>query len=195
MLDEPLAALDRALRVDLQEELRERIHGAGIPAIYVTHDQEEALIVSDYLALLHDGQIVQSGLTADVFKYPCNRWVASFLGMTNFIEGEVISTVPLTVKTSLGIFKPDPSHLAGNIKTGTRITLLLKPSGLSIVDQEDENNVTGLVKQCDFRGDHYRLLLETQSGKVLEFNVDQFTRIGEKTTIQLPREAVIPMAS
>ena len=84
MLDEPLAALDRSLRVELQEELRDLLKKTGIPAIYVTHDQEEAIVVSDRLALLSEGRIVQCDQTENVFRFPQNKWVAEFLGYDQF---------------------------------------------------------------------------------------------------------------
>src|SRR5512133_1086434 len=85
MLDEPLAALDRSLRLELQEELHSLLHQPELPVIYVTHDQEEAVILGDRLAILHEGVIVQNGTPQQVYATPANRWVAEFLGMKNFI--------------------------------------------------------------------------------------------------------------
>ena len=102
MLDEPLAALDRSLRLELQQELSVQLHQAGIPVIYVTHDQEEAVILGDRLAILHDGVIVQNDTPQQVYAAPANRWVAEFLGMKNFINGRVTSVNPLIVTTTPG---------------------------------------------------------------------------------------------
>jgi ABC-type Fe3+/spermidine/putrescine transport system ATPase subunit len=102
MLDEPLAALDRALRQQLQEELRNLLHLAHIPTIYVTHDQEEALALGDRLALLHEGQIVQMGVPEDVYRFPQNAWVAQFLGMENILPAVVKTASPLVVTSAIG---------------------------------------------------------------------------------------------
>ncbi len=90
MLDEPLGALDRALREKLMDELRSILHHTGIPAIYVTHDQEEAFTIADKVILLHDGQIAQAGTAPEVFAKPASGWVASFLGLGNVVEGQVV---------------------------------------------------------------------------------------------------------
>jgi spermidine/putrescine transport system ATP-binding protein len=101
MFDEPLGALDRALRDHLLEELRQILHESGIPAIYVTHDQEEAFAIADRIALLHDGQIEQIGAPAEVFAHPVSGWVANFLGLGNVLEGKLVDGG--RVETKLGV--------------------------------------------------------------------------------------------
>ena len=101
MFDEPLGALDRTLRDHLLEELRGILHESSIPAIYVTHDQEEAFAIADRIILLHDGQIAQMGTPSEVFAYPISGWVASFLGLGNVIEGKVVGEGQ--VETRLGV--------------------------------------------------------------------------------------------
>ena len=88
MLDEPLGALDRALREQLTGELRNLLHHTGIPAIYVTHDQEEAFTIADRLILLSEGCVAQVGSPDEIYNNPDSRWVATFLGMKNFLEGD-----------------------------------------------------------------------------------------------------------
>ncbi len=92
MLDEPLGALDRNLREQLMDELRLLLHESNIPAIYVTHDQEEAFTIGDRLVLLNDGQIIQNATPEDVYQTPKNAWVAKFIGLSNLLEGVVQST-------------------------------------------------------------------------------------------------------
>ena len=89
MFDEPLGALDRTLREHLSAELREILRKSGVPAIYVTHDQEEAFTIADTVMLLHDGRIVQSGSPDEVYSRPANSWVAEFLGLGNLLTGVV----------------------------------------------------------------------------------------------------------
>ncbi len=94
MLDEPLGALDRNLREQLMGELRLILHESGIPAIYVTHDQEEAFTIGDRLVLLNEGNIIQDAPPEIVYQYPKNSWVANFIGLSNLIEGSILSIDP-----------------------------------------------------------------------------------------------------
>ncbi|MFH1907808.1 MAG: ABC transporter ATP-binding protein, partial [Chloroflexota bacterium] len=105
MFDEPLGALDRALRDRLQDELRGILHATGIPAIYVTHDQEEAFAIADRVLLLNDGEIVRDGSPSEVWNEPRSAWEARFLGLGNVVEGVVRSNAgKLTVETPAGVF-------------------------------------------------------------------------------------------
>ena len=106
MLDEPMGALDRALREQLGEELRHLLHQTGIPAIYVTHDQEEAFAIADRLVLLHEGCVEQEGAPAWVFARPASAWVAAFLGQTNLLTGRVLQTSPVRVEWRWGCCRP-----------------------------------------------------------------------------------------
>ena len=87
MFDEPLGALDSTLREDLLNELRSILHQTDIPAIYVTHDQEEAFTIADRVLILHNGEIIREGAPADVWADPESAFVAGFLGLGNVIEG------------------------------------------------------------------------------------------------------------
>ena len=150
MLDEPLGALDRALRGQLQEELREQLHRTGIPAIYVTHDQEEALALSDRIALLHDGRIEQAGNARDVYAQPASLWVADFLGMTNLLPGQVTGSKPFSIQTQKGLFFPEKQ---GSSPIGSKGMLLVKPFWVELTGSENgENTLTGKVVSMRFPG-------------------------------------------
>lgn len=186
MLDEPLAALDRNLRVELQEELRSLLHSTGIPAIYVTHDQEEAITLGDRLALLHDGRIVQSGTTEDVYHYPTSSWAAQFLGMNGILAGTVSRTDPLTVTTECGTLHPKVVP-AGQIPTiGSSITLLVKTARIKVEETDlPTDNLTGLVEESRFLGDHYRVRITLCSGSTLELVVAEALPLREQVLLQL----------
>lgn len=194
MLDEPLAALDRALRMELQEELRDLLKQTGIPAIYVTHDQEEAIVVSDRLALLNDGRIVQCDQTEKVFQFPSTRWAASFLGMTNFISGTVIETNPLRVRTDCGTldaWNPDADHA---FSIDSPVTLLIKPTSAGFSgDQTLPNHLNGLVEKVRFRGDYYRLQVRVNACIEMEFTSTIKYVAGQKITINLDPQDVIAL--
>ena len=91
LLDEPLSALDLKLRKEMQLELKRLQHETGITFIFVTHDQEEALTMSDRVAVMRDGSIHQVGSPVEIYNHPSNRFVADFIGESNFIEAQLIS--------------------------------------------------------------------------------------------------------
>lgn len=186
MLDEPLAALDRSLRVELQEELRYLLQQTGIPAIYVTHDQEEAAILGDCLALLHDGKIVQYGRTEEIYRYPGNRWVAEFLGMTGLLEGTVSLTDPLGVETECGLLYPQLLPNAALPRSGERVTLLVKPTRIEPEPGSiSAGTITGTVTDIRFLGDHYRIEMHLYSGTRLKIVSSSPLPPGQEMTLSL----------
>ena len=193
MLDEPLAALDRRLRVELQEELRELLHQTGIPAIYVTHDQEEAVLLGDRLALLHNGRIVQDGAVEEVYRQPRNSWVANFLGMTNLLPGRVVSTAPLIIETACGEVFALPPAGAALPAPGQQVTLLVKPSALLLDDGRlSTHKIHGVVEEQRFLGEYYRARIRFCSGTSLEFLVAGSLQPGEQIDLNLnPTEVVL----
>jgi ABC-type Fe3+/spermidine/putrescine transport system ATPase subunit len=148
MLDEPLGALDRALKESLLDELRHILRQTGIPAIYVTHDQEEAFTIADRILLLREGQIVQAGSPPDVFAKPASDWVASFLGLGNVVEGQARAGA---VETPFGRFP-----IKTNQPDGERISLLVRPQA----QLSERGEITGRVADVVFRGDDFRVELE-----------------------------------
>lgn len=170
MLDEPLASLDRALREHLMGELRGILHQTGIPAIYVTHDQQEAFTIADKVILLHEGEIVQVGTAPEVFAKPANGWVASFLGLGNLVEGTVIAS---GVGTPFGVIQ-----IKTNLKIGQKVTLLLRPQA-KIVDSGE--TLAGKVADVVFRGQEFRVELENG----LYFYVARAPQAGEMVKLKV----------
>ena len=124
MFDEPLGALDKSLKEDLLNQLRDILRKTKIPAIYVTHDQDEAFTIADRILLLHDGEIIRDGTPDDVWTNPISVHAARMLDMGNVIEGMVTSADK--VKTDVGIFTLNCKHKHSK---GETISLLLKQSG------------------------------------------------------------------
>jgi spermidine/putrescine transport system ATP-binding protein len=140
MLDEPLGALDRTLKEQVAEELRRTLHATEIPAIYVTHDQEEAFAIADRLILLNEGRVIQTGAPAEIYGQPASAWAARFFGLSNLLAGRVISTDPLKAETELGIFQGTwntPDHLP---REGEKVTLLLRPWGITLFPSQQKGN-------------------------------------------------------
>jgi spermidine/putrescine transport system ATP-binding protein len=170
MLDEPLGALDRALRESLLDELRMILHRTGIPAIYVTHDQQEAFTLADRILLLHDGSIVQAGTPADVFAKPANGWVARFLGLGNVVAGQATAS---GVETPFG-----EVHIKCDFKVGEKVTLLLRPNAEIVATGE---TLTGKVADVVFHGQAFRVELENG----LYFFVTKTVRVGETVKLKV----------
>jgi ABC-type Fe3+/spermidine/putrescine transport system ATPase subunit len=186
MFDEPLGALDRALKEELLAELRRILHADAIPAIYVTHDQEEASGLADRLLLLHEGRIVQSGTPAQVWAEPATAWVARFLEAGNVIEGVVLSTGRRArVETAAGVLEVSCGGANG---PGQRMTLLVRSSGAirRKVREAGLGELHGRVADVLFQHDRYRVQLE--SG--LFFYLEEAPQVGEQINLSIPQSAI-----
>jgi ABC-type Fe3+/spermidine/putrescine transport system ATPase subunit len=181
MLDEPLGALDRNLRERLMKELRHILRATHIPAIYVTHDQEEAFTVADRVLLLHDGEFVRSGRPQEVWNNPGSVWAARFLDVGNVIEGVVKSNAGvLQVVTSAGVLE----MVCGQAhKVGEKVDILVRPHG---VQKAVEGNLHGVVADAVFFQDRFKVTLE--SG--LYFFLPEAPAIGEKISLAVSLTAV-----
>ena len=196
MLDEPLGALDRALKDQVEQELRRLLHETQMPAIYVTHDQEEAFAVADRLILLNHGRVVQSGAPAEVYQHPANSWVARFLGMNNLLPGKILDASPLRVETEEGIFTGEWS-LHENPRVGNPVTLLFRPGGTKVLPARTNdhpageiNRLHGIVEDSVFNGESFRLNLRGASGRVFSFSTDRTYPLGQEVSLEVNESAV-----
>jgi ABC-type Fe3+/spermidine/putrescine transport system ATPase subunit len=181
MLDEPLGAMDRNLRERLMEELRQILHASHIPAIYVTHDQEEAFTVADRILLLHDGEFVRDGSPQAVWSDPGSAWAARFLDVGNVIEGVIKSSAGvLQVETSAGAFEMACGHLHN---VGEKVDILVHPQG---VRRDVEGNLHGVVSDAVFHQDRFKVTLE----RGLFFYLPEEPGIGEEIRLKVSPEAV-----
>jgi ABC-type Fe3+/spermidine/putrescine transport system ATPase subunit len=152
MLDEPLGALDRALKENLLEELRGILKQAGIPAMYVTHDQREAFAVADTILLLHEGRIHQAGSPAQVAAEPASAWAAGFLGLGNLLDLTVER--PGVARSRWGDLAVDCGHAH---RAGESLRVLVRPS-TSLT--EGEQALQGVPIDVVFDGEKYVVTLE-----------------------------------
>lgn len=132
LLDEPLGALDLKLRKEMQLELRHMQQRLGITFIYVTHDQEEALTMSDRIAIMNQGQVLQVGTPIEIYEYPTSRFVADFIGETNFLTGRVIERQASTVVVLVDEQLPVSVSCASEIPLGKVVTLVVRPEKAAI---------------------------------------------------------------
>ena len=190
MFDEPLGALDRNLREQLMEELRRILHESGVPAIYVTHDQEEAFTLAGRVLLLHDGMIVRSGTPEQVWSDPGSVWAAQFLDAGNVVAGIVLSAArPYRVETSVGIFElesevvPVPGGGGHTYSEGEKVILLLSRRG---VLQSSKGTVSGVVVDVVFRQDGFKVTLTNG----LDFYLPDAPLVGEKISLIIPKAGI-----
>jgi len=177
MFDEPLGALDRALREDLLNELRMILHRTKIPAIYVTHDQEEAFTIADRVLILHDGEIVRAGTPADVWANPHSAFVAGFLGLGNILEGEFLE--PNRFQTEYGIFIVSCAHKHSR---GDKVHLLVRPLAV----KEEANVISGIVADVIFQQDRFKVKFENGMYIYLE----AAPKVGEKISVRVKVECL-----
>lgn len=190
MLDEPLGALDRALKEQVEEELRRILHVTDMPAIYVTHDQEEAFAISDRLILLNHGRVVQSGAPVEVYEHPTSPWVARFLGLNNLLSARVAGVSPLRAETEEGIFQGVWAG-SGQPQAGLPVTLLLRPNGVHKAGPDENlNRLQGSVEDSVFRADGFRISLRSARGNTFSFYADRAYHPGEQVTLNLAEAAV-----
>ena len=177
MFDEPLGALDRALRESLLAELRHILISTGLPAIYVTHDQDEASKIADRVLLLHDGRIVRQGSVPDVWAHPGSAWVAEFLGLGNVISARVLDAHG-QVETPYGNL---PVRCLQQHSPGEMVQLLTRPAS-----SEPGIPIQGRVADFVFQQDRFRVSLEGG----LSVYLDYAPKIGDVISARITVECL-----
>ncbi|MCA0938506.1 ABC transporter ATP-binding protein [Salipiger pacificus] len=160
LLDEPLSALDLKLRQAMRNELRALQRQTGITFIFVTHDQEEALDMSDRICVLGQGQIQQIGTPSEIYEEPVNRFVAAFIGESNFLDAEVtaLDGDRVRIRTPLGL-EITAAH-KGLTDTGPA-TMSLRPEKIGLEEQAVGNVMTGTVRARNYMGGYTHYVVET----------------------------------
>lgn len=177
LLDEPLGALDAKLRKDMQTELKKIQKEVGITFIFVTHDQEEALSMSDTIVVLNDGVIQQIGTPMDIYNEPQNRFVAEFIGESNIIEGNMI-------KDCLVNFDDiDWECVDKGFKDNEDIEVVLRPEDMDVVEPE-AGKVSGIIISKVFMGVHYEYLVETKNRNYKVHTTENY-EIGKKVGLTI----------
>jgi len=166
LLDEPLSALDKKLRAELQEELKALHRRVGRTFVNVTHDQEEALSLSDRVAILNHGRLVQEGAPAELYERPRTRFVADFLGKSNFLHGTVRAATPGGMTLEAGATRLVQAFSDGEPRPapGTRALLSLRPEKIGLLGgaEEADNRIEGRVAAWSYLGAGFSLLVATR---------------------------------
>jgi ABC-type Fe3+/spermidine/putrescine transport system ATPase subunit len=196
LLDEPLSNLDAKIRVQVRGEIRQLQQSLGITTVYVTHDQEEALSLSDRVAVMRDGRIQQVATPKQLYERPVNRFVADFVGTNNFIPGVCTEQKGdrVTVETALG---PVQGRAADGLTAGARCVLAVRPENVALGAGAD-NVVEGRVAFAAYLGSTLRYDVQTPAGLLLKVDVGDAWHheplgVGEPVQVSFPASVALTL--
>ena len=177
LLDEPLAALDLKLRQNMQYELKEMQRDLGITFVYVTHDQEEAMTMSDRIVVMHDGIIQQLGTPKDIYNEPENRFVAKFIGESNIVRGTYLK------KDLVRFMNVDFKCVGYEFNDNEEVDVVIRPEDFDVVPL-DKAKLVGVVTSSIFKGVHYELCVDIDN---IEFVVHTYedVKVNEKVGLSV----------
>ena len=167
LLDEPLGALDLKMRKDMQLELKEMHKKLGITFIYVTHDQEEALTMSDTIIIMNDGIIQQIGTPTDIYNEPKNAFVADFIGESNIYNATIVDK--LKVKFLNHVF-----DCVDDFEKSSKVDVVVRPEDIKLSNDEKENSIKGYIISKVFKGVHYQYVVMVGKAEVLAKSTKDF---------------------
>jgi iron(III) transport system ATP-binding protein len=201
LLDEPLSNLDAKLRAETRLELRNLVKRLNMTAVYVTHDQTEALTMADRVAVMNAGEIIQESSPVDIYQKPSSRFVASFIGQINFVDGEIVKPPTAragstgTVETPLGVLK----YAGGDgAEAGSKVTVAIRPENLWVVEGKGSNlaNVmTGKVSEMVFLGDSLECRASVGSAEIgMRLHPSNSIKAGDNVRIRVRPEDIAILA-
>ncbi|MCU6712234.1 ABC transporter ATP-binding protein [Paenibacillus sp. J5C_2022] len=183
LLDEPLSALDLKLRTEMQYELRELQRRLGITFVFVTHDQEEALAMSDEIFVLNEGRIQQSGTPNDIYDEPINRFVADFIGESNIVKARMLQDFEVEIAGK--VYECVDQGLNPN----EAVDVVIRPEDLEIVPPEQGKLQVRVDTQL-FRGVHYEISCYDDSGNEWLVHSTRKATVGERIGLRFDPEAI-----
>ena len=179
LLDEPLGALDLKMRKEMQIELKEMQRELGITFVYVTHDQEEALTMSDTIIVMKDGIIQQIGTPIDIYNEPKNAYVADFIGESNIVAGTMKKDNEVTLSSGITFACVDPLFPEFTEGIANLVDVVIRPEDFYVAE-EAEGRINGEVISLIFKGVHYEMIVKSDDGiEWLVQNVDPF-KVGSR---------------
>ena len=182
LLDEPLGALDLKLRKDMQVELKNIQKRMGITFIYVTHDQQEALSMSDTVVVMNGGRIQQIGTPIDIYNEPKNAFVADFIGESNILDGVMLDD--FKAKFSGAIFQ----CLDKGFKVNESVDIVVRPEDVDVVPY-GEGTISGVITSNTFKGVHFEMIVDIDNFKWMIQTTDYYP-VGTKIGIQIEPDAI-----
>jgi putative spermidine/putrescine transport system ATP-binding protein len=198
LLDEPLSALDAKIRIVLRKEIRAIQRQLGITTVYVTHDQEEALSLSDRVVVMSEGRIEQIGTPSEIYNFPSTAFVASFVGTLNLVVAGVVDAA--AGRVSLEGQEVRTSKAIADVPTDRRVTLAVRPEGIALGEGAGSNHLRGEVDDISFLGSIVRIRIKIGEGAdgqpPTTISLDAFNEphlklpaVGETVAISFPPEA------
>lgn len=166
LLDEPLSALDAKIREEVRQELRHLQKQINLTFIYVTHDQEEALALSDRIAVMHNGQVEQIGTPKDIYDRPASPFVAQFIGKANFLTGQVLEIDADMIWVEINGVKVQATTHSYSPTVGELVTLMIRPEQLKLTEAPAENQISGKLASITYIGQLLELQIETAIGRL-----------------------------
>jgi ABC-type Fe3+/spermidine/putrescine transport system ATPase subunit len=164
LMDEPLAALDHQLRRQVQAEIKRLHQSLGLTIIFVTHDQEEAMFLSDRIAVMRGGRIVQAGSPAELYAQPVSRFVASFVGDSNLVSGRVLALEGHLARIDIGAAAPVTALAGPGLQRGDEVSCLLRPEKILLNQGGGPDGIEGSVVLASFLGDSMEFEVATTVG-------------------------------
>ena len=196
LLDEPLSNLDAKIRVQVRAEIRKLQKDLGITTVYVTHDQEEALSMSDRVAVMRDGRVLQVASPKDLYERPVGRFVADFVGTNNFIDGRCreVAAGRVAAETALGVIRASTTTRVG---AGERCVLAVRPENIGL-GAAHENTFAGRIVLASYLGSTLRYDVEVRDGIVLKVDVGdpwhhEVLPMGAAVQITFPASAALTL--
>jgi iron(III) transport system ATP-binding protein len=184
LFDEPLSNLDAKLRRQVREDIREIQQKLGVTTIYVTHDQEEALAISDKVIVMNKAVIAQQGSPKDLYNFPKNKFVANFIGDANDVSAEIINKQSNTYELKLAEMSV---KIKSNQDLNDKVTLALRPEKIKIERNNDNNCIHATIKNASFVGSSYQYILNSKIGNlyVVSGDTNDVFKVGEEVFLSI----------
>jgi len=167
LFDEPLSNLDAKLREQMRGEVRRLQQRLGITSIYVTHDQAEAMALSDRIVVMEAGRVQQEGSPLDIYARPANRFVADFIGRVNFLEGRVASVAPGGLRVDVGGRCLEVPGASGRLAAGDAATLVVRPETIRLAPSVGASSFSGTIRRATYLGATVEYELEWEGATIL----------------------------
>ena len=184
LFDEPLSNLDAKLRRQVREDIREIQQKLGVTTIYVTHDQEEALAISDKVIVMNKAVIAQEGSPKDLYNFPKNKFVANFIGDANVVKAEIINKQSNTYELKLAEINV---KIECDNELNSSVSVALRPEKIEIKRSNDNNCIHATINNASFVGSSYQYILNSKLGKlyVISNDTNDVFEVGEKVFLNL----------
>ena len=177
LLDEPLAALDLKMRKDMQMELKDMHKTLGITFVYVTHDQEEALTLSDTIVVMSEGRVQQIGTPTDIYNEPANSFVADFIGESNILNGVMVRD------RLVHFMNRDFDCVDGGFGENAAVDVVIRPEDVYIMAKSGSGMFEGVVQSCIFKGVHYEMTVLTPDGYEIMIQDYNAFEVGQEVSL------------